>query len=321
MKKIFLILFLCAWGISLSAQSPETAEQQFDNADYATALTSYESLLKSNPKSPLYLYRYARCSQQMGDYATAIEYFIKAGDKYPLKHFFIAECYFRIQQMENAIDEYKTYLAKKPDDDRKDYILNQIQSAEKISRYQKRSTTVTFLDTMCVPRQALLHCYDISPEAGMLFRRDSVLFGYMNQLGRYRIFADGSDSASCLLAQYHLLDSWSTADTLPSIVNIGTRQNTPYLLSDGVTLYYASDLSDGLGGLDIYITRHNTATDTYTRPENIGLPFNSPGNDFLYVLDETRGVGYWATDFQCPADSVFVYKFQSGEPLLWSTQK
>lgn len=57
-------------------------------------------------------------------------------------------------------------------------------------------------------------------------------------------------------------------------------------MADGVTIYYASD-GEGLGGYDIFVTRYNTNTDTYLVPENVGMPFNSPYNDYMYVIDDS----------------------------------
>lgn len=320
MRKFIFTIGLLALAFSLSAQTAETAERQFTDGDYTTARQSYEQLLKYNSKSTLYLYRYARCAQEMGDYAVAIDYFNKSGERYSLKHFFLGECYFHTQQMADAVAEYQTYMNINPDTDRRAYIEQQIALAEKMQRYLRHTASVTLLDSTDVAKKDVLSAYNISPEAGFLFRKDSTLFGYMNQLRARRIFASGNDSASVLLTQYSLIGGWTPVDTLPASVNMSSRQNSPYFLSDGVTLYYASDKADGLGGLDIYITRYNSATDTYTVPENIGLPFNSPANDFLYVLDETQGVGYWATDRYSSPDSVRVYKFESKEPILWSPE-
>ncbi|MCQ2310622.1 MAG: tetratricopeptide repeat protein [Paludibacteraceae bacterium] len=302
---------------AMNAQSPEMADQQFLDGDYATAMLSYENLLKQNSKSPLYLYRYARCAQETGDFNTAITYFHRAGNKYKLKHFFLAECYFKTHRMEEAINEYQQYLTVKPDTDRKDYVLNQIKLAERIQNLMKHSADVTFLDSFDVAKSDVLKVYDLSDEAGTLIQ-DSIFFGYKNQFGNRWTHTVPADSCIKIIRQYRLLNHWSEADTLPARVNSFSIQNSPFWLSDGVTLYFSSNNPSGLGGLDIYVTRYNSDADTYTIPKNIGLPFNSAGNDYLYVLDETRGTGYWATDCYSAPDSVRVYKFESSAPILWT---
>lgn len=320
MRKLLIIFTLLGAVTPLFAQLSSTADRLFNEEKYAEAMASYEQLLKQSPSSALYLYRYARCAQETGDYQTAITYFQKAGDTYKLKHFFIGECYFHTNQMAQAIEAYETYLNVKPDSDRKDYVLGQIAQAQKMQRYLRRISNVVILDSMELPKDSILKAYQLSDEAGIL-TKDSIYFGYKNQFGNRWTYATSLDSMHTILVrQYRLLNMWGDTDTLPRRINQFTEQNCPYWLSDGVTLYFSANNPDGLGGLDIYVTRYNTSTGTYTIPENIGCPFNSMGNDYLYVLDETKGVGYWATDQYSTPDSVRVYKFESTQPILWTAE-
>ena len=47
----------------------------------------------------------------------------------------------------------------------------------------------------------------------------------------------------------------------------------------------------------------------YSEPINIGMPFNSPANDYLYVFDEMTHIGWFATDRFQHQDTVVVYEF------------
>jgi hypothetical protein len=80
-------------------------------------------------------------------------------------------------------------------------------------------------------------------------------------------------------------------------------------MGDGVTLYFAAMDSNGLGGLDIYVTRYNTVTEQYTKPDNVGMPYNSPANEYMLILDEMQQVGYIATDRSAPEGYVTIYSF------------
>ncbi|TAE15169.1 MAG: hypothetical protein EAZ95_09000 [Bacteroidetes bacterium] len=73
-------------------------------------------------------------------------------------------------------------------------------------------------------------------------------------------------------------------------LNISTTGNerTPFLASDGKTLYFASDKYNSIGGLDIFKTTlydNNECGDIY----NLGEPINTKGNDcgFVTNLDNT----------------------------------
>ena len=82
------------------------------------------------------------------------------------------------------------------------------------------------------------------------------------------------------------------------------------MLSDGSTLYFAAegDIENALGGLDIYMTRRDE-TGAFFSPTNVGMPYNSPYNDYMMAIDDAAGLGWWATDRNAPDGMVTVYIF------------
>ncbi len=99
--------------------------------------------------------------------------------------------------------------------------------------------------------------------------------------------------------------------------NLGLTGNTnyPFVLTDGSTIYFAGEDENGLGGYDIYVTRYNLNNDSYLTPELLNMPFNSTANDYLYVFDEEKGVGWFATDRFQPEGKVCVYTFIPNEEV------
>lgn len=99
--------------------------------------------------------------------------------------------------------------------------------------------------------------------------------------------------------------------------NLGITGNTnyPFVLTDGSTIYFAGEDENGLGGYDIYVTRYNLNNDTYLTPELLNMPFNSTANDYLYVFDEEKGIGWFATDRFQPEGKVCVYTFIPNEEV------
>jgi len=92
-------------------------------------------------------------------------------------------------------------------------------------------------------------------------------------------------------------------------VNDEKDQAYPFVMTDGVTLYFASTGHNSLGGYDLYVTRYNLSSDSYLNPNQMNMPFNSPFNDYMMVIDEEKNVGWFATDRFLPKDSVCVYTF------------
>jgi hypothetical protein len=68
------------------------------------------------------------------------------------------------------------------------------------------------------------------------------------------------------------------------------------MMSDGSTLYFASQGEGSIGGYDIFCSNRDSQTHEYMSPLNIGMPYNSPYNDFMLAIDEENGIGWWATD-------------------------
>jgi len=308
-------MVLCA--AATMAQTAASADKLFQAGDYTAAQQAYKRLLQGNPRSALYLYRYARCAQELGDYQTAIDYFGKAGEHYSFKYFCLGEIYMQLWRSEEAVTAYRTYLASSQlPEERVSYINTQIRCAEKRQRYLRRVEKLQILDSVDVPVDSMLSVCHLSLEAGTL-AQDSLGIIYTNQRGDRRLWAAPCDSARWIVSAQRLLDQWTPPDTLPAIVNMAPRQQSPYVLSDGVTLYFASNDTNGLGGLDLYVSRYNTSTNTYTRPENMGFPYNSEANEYFLILDETRHIGYFATDrFSLPG-RVRVYSFVPAEPKAY----
>ena len=310
MRKFCLIgLFLMLVGLTF-AQSAAKADALFQDGKYAEAQIEYKHLLKRYPTSALYLYRYARCTQELGDYPTALVYFEKAGNRYDLKHFYVGEICMHLFYFDRAIDSYNRYLTTiDSSSPRVPYIRSQIQKAEKLQRYLRRVEKVEIIDSVETTLDSILAYCPLSLEAGRINLDSAQHVVYTNQRGDRKLWGAHHDSIQVLVSSHKLIEQWSTPDTLPREVNMSACQAYPYMLSDGVTLYFSACDPNGLGGYDIYITRYNTHTEAYTVPENLGMPFNSTANDYMMLIDEHKNIGYFATDRFSTEGKVRIYSF------------
>lgn len=178
---------------------------------------------------------------------------------------------------------------------------------------------VLVFDSVALPRRQALQALSLSSESGSVLRTadvlpalgagpDEVLF--RSQLGD-RLFYAAPDSEG--QSRLHMSDIYGTEVTpalpLPGLDEEEGPQNHPYMMADGATLYFAAQSSEGLGGYDIYMTRYDAEERRFLTPENVGMPFNSPANDYLLCIDEYYNLGCFVTDRGQPADSVCVYYF------------
>jgi outer membrane protein OmpA-like peptidoglycan-associated protein len=82
-------------------------------------------------------------------------------------------------------------------------------------------------------------------------------------------------------------------------VNLGATVNTPfdeeslYLSPDNHTLYFSSQGHNTMGGYDIFKTefRHGS----WTKPQNLGHPVNTPGDDLFFVMSPDGKTGFYSS--------------------------
>lgn len=313
-KRSYIILYTCLLTLcNLFAQSAQQADEEFANKEYAKAKVTYGNLLRKTPQNPLYLYRYARCSYELHEEEEAIRYFEEAGEKYTLRNFYLGELYLSTYRFEQAITAYQKYAQSIDENhERYDYIQKQIAQAQKGARYLKRVDDIVITDSIILRKDNFLNAYHLSKESGSLFLSGGEV-GYNNERQDRRLISTEGNGQKDLLGCQRLLDGNFICDTLPVPVNSSYNEAYPFVLADGVTLYFASDSPEGLGGYDLYITRYNSDNESYLLPENLGMPFNSPKNDYMLAIDEIRHIGYFATDRHTADSLVTIYTFIPNE--------
>ncbi len=100
--------------------------------------------------------------------------------------------------------------------------------------------------------------------------------------------------------------------TLGQPVNLGLEINTegnemfPFIHNSGM-LFFSSDGHVGLGGLDVFYTRENG--NTFNQVENIGIPINSPKDDFCFVLAPDSKTGFLSSNRDGGKGDDDIYKF------------
>ncbi|MDQ6844109.1 MAG: OmpA family protein [Bacteroidota bacterium] len=91
--------------------------------------------------------------------------------------------------------------------------------------------------------------------------------------------------------------TWSEPKSLGKKINLPKyNEMTPYLASDGETLYFSSNRPGGLGDNDIW--RAKRLDDSWTKwsdPVNLGSPINTPDWDAFFTLDAGGEYAYMTT--------------------------
>lgn len=102
-------------------------------------------------------------------------------------------------------------------------------------------------------------------------------------------------------------EQWATPEPLEAI-NTTFDERFPYVTPDGQTLYFASNGHSGMGGYDLFKSTFNTAAQQWNTPENIGFPYSSPFDDWLFVPNIHYTEALFASSREQKADSLTVYR-------------
>ena len=101
--------------------------------------------------------------------------------------------------------------------------------------------------------------------------------------------------------------TWSAPCLLNEYLVSSEDEIYPMLSPDGKHLYFASSGLYGMGGFDLYVSSWNEDQKEWGPPANMGMPFSSPYNDFLFINTPDGKYSIFASDRNCPGDSVDVY--------------
>ncbi|MCS6928305.1 MAG: OmpA family protein [Saprospiraceae bacterium] len=125
-------------------------------------------------------------------------------------------------------------------------------------------------------------------DTGLFFASDSLLF-----------FASRRPGGLGGLDLYYSLRTdtgWTEARNLGPPINTPYDETTPFLARDGRTLYFSSNRTESIGGLDIFRSVFDLAKQAWSEPVNLGLPINSPGEDAFFRLSADGQVAFFASD-------------------------
>ena len=100
---------------------------------------------------------------------------------------------------------------------------------------------------------------------------------------------------------------WSVPALLNEHLTSVSDEIYPMLSPDGSQLYFSSAGLYGVGGYDIYVSEWDKETGDWSVPVNMGFPYSSPADDFLFVNTDDGKYSMFASNRSCSKDSVWVY--------------
>ncbi len=318
-KYLFLFLFSFLTIATKSQVSLTSAQQLFKNGKYIEAKAEYEKLLERNNRDFTLNYYYGLTLYHLKyDDNEAVKRLKFTYRKPPATDidYYLGKLYQRIYENELAIEHFQKFLkSSKINDDRKEEVERAIQDCDSSIKLINKHFKIEVLKKDTIEIEDLLSYYKLSKDAGSLLKagdffrigvnEESII--YRTERGSDVVFPiQNSNGKYDLYKIVKLLDSWTDAEKLQGGVNSDFNDLYPFILIDGITLYFSSDRPGGMGGLDIYQSFYDPESGEYSEPANLGPPFNSPDDDFLLVPDIFDGKAWFATNRGISDDKIVV---------------
>ena len=195
-------------------------------------------------------------------------------------------------------------------------IVEEPQEDPRITNMREMTQQIVIIDSIVTDKDRFLSQYRLSSETGTLtttgqfFGKSLSGYAFLNEMGNKVYFSrtDGSGHYR-LYTSDKLGNAWGEATSLGGISEGFTDADYPFMMNDGITFYFAAQGEESIGGYDIFFTRYDSRSGSFLKPENIGMPFNSEANDYMYASDEQSGIGYFVSDRRQPEGKVCVYIF------------
>jgi len=106
---------------------------------------------------------------------------------------------------------------------------------------------------------------------------------------------------------------WTVPELINETLTSSGNEIFPMISADGQSLYFSSKGLFGMGGYDLYVSKWNDDLKDWDTPSNLGFPYSSPYDDFLFMKTSDGKYTIFASNRECSADSVCVYVLEQEE--------
>ncbi len=293
----------------------------FNDGNYQAAQEAYDYLLSKYPRDAKYNFYMGICQVwNRSDVSSAIKKLNYARIKNVSRnvYYYLGKAHQLSFQFDEAIKNYALFIKYgSQKDDRIEEAKELIEQSKTSQRLSAKIYELTVLEKSISNKDSILEHYYPAKEVGRVLQNkdyfeagvpmNNTLFETERGDVVYFTMPSSDEDTMSIFKMEKLIDGWGDNVALKAPVTTEYNEAYPFLETDGVTLYFASDRPGGFGGFDIYKTYFDVETQSYVEPVNLGVPFNSPADDYFFVADEFNGVAWFTSNRETSANQVMVY--------------
>jgi hypothetical protein len=345
MKRILGLLFIICIEITggewLSAQDSIysnmkiRAGQFLDNRNYDSALPIYRDLLHRFPKEPEYLYGAAISLTMLNrdpEEALTMLRSVNSSGYNPLSWYYTGLLEHHNYLFDDAIKAYSkfTLLGKSADVKTLD-VTRLIEMARNGLEFTHNTLNLKVLDAKPIHPGQIEKVAEING-TGKLVKKPVEFCSKSDIREEYRpmmylpvytemndyVYVSGYDKQRKGLKQIYRVrninhETWGIPEILDKVINTPYDEEYPYFDARNSTLYFSSKGHSSMGGYDIFKSVYDWNTKSWSKPENLGFPINSPFDDYFYISDEFAVTASFVSNREMEDGQAFLYKIRQSQ--------
>jgi hypothetical protein len=342
MKRIAAVAFILCLGfiggITLHAQDSmysnmkTSARQLLEKRNYDSALGVYRDLLHRFPKEPEYQYGTAVCLTMLNrepEEALALFGSVNNNGYNSLSWYYTGLLQHRNYHFPDAVKAYSTFMQKgKSQDINKLEVTRLIDMANTGIKLMQSGQNLQVLDEETIPVSKLEKVADINAN-GKLIKKPVEFCSKSDLRAEYRplmylpvntgmndyVYFSGYDKQRKDQKQIFRVkninpETWGIPEMLGPVINTPYDEEFPYFDKRTSVLYFSSTGHSGMGGYDIFKSVYDPDTRSWSPPENMGFPINSPYDDYLFITDELSQTASFLSNRNTEPGQVTLYKIK-----------
>lgn len=311
-------------------QMARNAEKLFIAKQYTAAAPIYAQLVSTHPKNYKYNYYYGICliitAKDKNDALPYLEMALKNTKTPEDIYYYMGRAYhltYHFDQAARSFTEFGKIIGSKNGQRwQTPQLIGVVNNAIQILDTTKNSL---IMETAEVSSGDFYKNYHFDNPNGKLLsmpdqiiknsksqneNRPMIFLSANNRVMYYSAVSSETSSRDIYRVEKDLDNNWGAPKRVSTVVNTSQDELYPTCNADGRILYFSSRGHNSTGGFDVFKSYYNTVTKTFSVPENMGSPINSPDDDFCFVASAEEGTAYFTSQRASGPGVLTVFKMK-----------
>lgn len=300
---------------SFEKKKQADADNAFKLGDFSSGLKLFSELLTNSPENPDNNFKFGVCIFNADkDKTKAIPYFqaaSKSSKTSPEVYYYLARIHHLNKQYNEAIANYEKFSKISSSSEiKKLKIDRRIENCINGKTISAIPPVIEIINQKTISSEGVHQSFSMHEFSGKIlltpddfksefdkknnFKSTMYLTFDNNELYYSSYGTDGKNGKDIYKRVKLSSGQWGQPQYLEGI-NTSLDEDFPFIAPTG-TIYFSSHGHNSIGGYDIFSSEWNPSTQSWSAPQNLGFPVNSPADDIYFIRCKDGESVYFSTD-------------------------